>query len=390
MIKKKILFGIILSLTSLGHIASDIYLPSLPAIATGLNTTITLTQLSISFYMFGFCLSQLIYGPLSDGIGRIKPLIIGLTICLIGSIICSFSNSIYMFITGRIIQGLGAGVGVSLSRAILRDIFKGEALAKFASYLSIFNIAMISSAPILGGYFEHFGGWQTSFFFLTIYVIIMIICIFTLLPETNDYINIDNLKLVVLKNNFITLISNPLFMGYSFFIFFSYGGVVAWLTVCPFLLQDIIGLSPIEFGWIATLEGVAYSIGSLINVRLIKKFNPNSLIKMGLLMMLFSGILLYGLGLLYLNTLVIIIPIFVFQCGTSFIFPNAFAGAFKSFSNIAGTASALYSAIQILGGAVFSGIVSYTNSNNQLSLAILLSVSSMISLIILYFLKKKQ
>ncbi len=146
------LFAIILLLATSGQIAADLYLPSLPFIAKGLKSPIHLVQLSLSLYMIGLASSQLIYGPLSDGIGRKKPIIIGFTLLVIGSIICLTASSIKSLIIGRCIQGMGAGCSISLSRAILRDIYTGKHLAKLGSYLAVCSVAIMASAPLVGGY----------------------------------------------------------------------------------------------------------------------------------------------------------------------------------------------------------------------------------------------
>src|SRR3990167_8473181 len=134
MARNNIIFLIMVMVSSLGQIMSDVYLPSLPAIGIGLHAGSQAAQFSLSIYMFGFAISILVYGPLSDGIGRRKPLLVGLCLCLIGSIVCFSAQSIQIMIIGRLVQGLGAGATLSISQPILRDLFDGKTLAKYSSY----------------------------------------------------------------------------------------------------------------------------------------------------------------------------------------------------------------------------------------------------------------
>ena len=152
--------------SSFGQVASDLYLPSLPDIAVSLNTNSHLSQATVFFYMIGYSVSYLVFGPLSDAIGRRHPLIFGLTLCLIGTILCLTANSIWQLMIGRCIQGFGAGSGVVIASAIVRDLFEGSNLAKIYSYLGVSNIIMIANAPLLGGYLQHLFGWRSNFIFL--------------------------------------------------------------------------------------------------------------------------------------------------------------------------------------------------------------------------------
>ncbi|MCP4473120.1 MAG: multidrug effflux MFS transporter [Gammaproteobacteria bacterium] len=172
---KQTLFTILLLLGSIGQVAADLYLPSLPAISTSLAVSINSVQWSVSAYMWGFALSQLIYGPLSDGIGRKKPLLFGMSLALLGSIICLSAQSIDWLIIGRFTQGIGAGSGVILTRVIMRDIYSGSQLAKFGSYLSVAGVPIMAGAPLMGGIIEHILGWRANFVLLTLYAFISIL-----------------------------------------------------------------------------------------------------------------------------------------------------------------------------------------------------------------------
>ena len=211
----KFLFLNILLLASIGQVAADMYLPSLPAIAQYFSIGSGAVEWSVSFYMWGFALSQLCYGPFSDAIGRRKPLIIGLGILCLGSIVCVFSQNIQMLILGRFLQGIGAGSGASLSWVILRDTHEGETMAKYGSYLAMSGIVLMACAPLLGGLFQWVYNWYATFIFLTLYAVVVFFVIYKQLPETNLYCDKQHLRLSVMINNCLSLLKHDQFKYYS-------------------------------------------------------------------------------------------------------------------------------------------------------------------------------
>ena len=165
----KIIFWLSVLFGSAGFICTDLYLPSLPSIAHHFHTTISLTQLSVAIFALGYGIARLFYGLISDAVGRKKPLIFGLFICLAGCLICLFAQNIYILLAGRLIQGFGGGGSNILARIILRDRLEGSKLAKYNSYYSMACVSLMASAPLLGGYLQHYFDWQANFIFLSFF-----------------------------------------------------------------------------------------------------------------------------------------------------------------------------------------------------------------------------
>lgn len=374
-------FILLLLLGALGQISSDLYLPSLPFIQQALGVSMSMVQLSLSLFLLGLAIAQLLYAPLSDYIGRRKPLLSGVMICFFGALICLTADSIGQLLIGRFIQGLGAGVGDSLSRAILRDKFHGEKLARFASILSIGHVALLAAAPFLGGYIQHFIGWRAVFFTLVIYSILLWFSLFFYLPETNRYFAKN--KRLAIKNNFLNLLKSRHFVVFSLITALSYGGIIAWLTVAPALLEKELGFLPQHLGWIALILGIIFAIGSVFNAKQVVYVGLHRMIAGGLLMMLCSGVLMYVLYLkLGLNLMALLFPVSLFLFGASFVFSNGFAYALASFSDIAGLGCALFSFIQILGGVVTSSLMAYLHSTSQVTLALMMVSVSLVSILL--------
>lgn len=384
---KKLLFFVLILAVCLTQFAADIYAPSLPAIASNLQTSIHLSQWSMAIYMFGVALSQLIYGPVSEGIGRKMPLIIGLSIMLLGTLICLFAPTIHFLIAGRLVQGCGAGACASLWRSVFRDVFTGEELAKYGSYLVIFVMFIVPAAPVLGGYLQHYFDWRASFVFMSVYTAIALIAIMYGFHETSKHHHKERLKISYIVSTFKKLLTSRIFISITLCTFLSYGAFFAWFTAGPVLLINIVGLTPIEFGWLTFIGGgSAYALAGWLNGKFVKRYGMPKMLRFGFSMMLLAGILmLLGKIIFAINVWIIALPIILFYFGSTFIWPNAFAIAFTPFGEIAGYAGALYGFMQISGAAVIGGIVSHLPTTTQVPLAMTIMVASLLAWLIYEF-----
>ncbi|MBX3708921.1 MAG: multidrug effflux MFS transporter [Gammaproteobacteria bacterium] len=343
-----LLFLVIILAVCLTQVAADIYAPSLPAIADSLSAPIHLVQWSMAIYMLGVALSQLIYGPLSEGIGRKGPILIGLGIMIIGSGMCLLANNIDLLIAGRFVQGCGAGACAALWRSIFRDVFSGEELAKYGSYLVVFVMFIVPAAPALGGYLQEYFGWRASFVFMCFYTVIALLSILYGFKETSTHHHPERLKLSYVTSTFYQLLKSPIFMGVTLCTFLSYGAFFSWFTAGPVLLIDRAGLTPVEFGWITLLGGgSAYALAGWLNGKWVTRLGMSNMMRIGFSIMFVSGIMmLLGKLIFGVTATVIVAPILLFYFGSTFIWPNAFAIAFTPFGKIAGYAGALYGFMQ--------------------------------------------
>lgn len=363
-------FPAVLFLATIGFVATDIYLPSFPSIQKELHTQRALVKLTLSLYLLGFAAAQLISGPYSERFGRKKMVIIGLSISLLGTLICFFSAHIHLLILGRVVQGIGLGFGSTLWRAILRDVFSGDDLAHFSSFISVGTAALMAMAPTLGGYIQYFLGWRTNFMVILIYTILGLVLVFLWLSETHQEQNHDSTKWRVVIQNYLHLLKNPIFMGYSLCVSLSFGGLSAYFASSPFLFQEVMGLNSRSYGLLAFFIGAGLCVGGFLNAFLVRLWGRHHTLLLGIFFVFFSGAIMLFFGLLgILNTLVVMLPMGVFTLGGAMVFANAFANAFQPFGKIAGFAGALYGSFQFLGGALLSALMSLLRERNQIPLA---------------------
>jgi Bcr/CflA subfamily drug resistance transporter len=383
--------AVILMISSIGQVTSDLYLPSLPAMSKHLSVTTTAIQLTIAIYMIGFCLSQLIYGPLSDGIGRRKPILFGLSVSIVGGIICSVSDNIWLIYFGRFLQGLGVGSGTALARSILRDLFSDETLAKYNSYIAMASIVILAIAPILGGYIETYLGWRFNFIFLFFYGLTTLLLFYFKVDETNKHMHPENLGKTTLKKNFLLVLTNRSFIKFSLCPLLTYAGILAWLTAAPIILQNTIGLTPIEFGYIYLFSGIGFVTGGFINAKFVVAKGLQTMMQFGFSLQFIAGcLMLLSYYCDVLNTLVIIGPVMFYMMGSSMVFPNASSGALKDFPHIAGLAGAILGFMQILGGAISSNIFALVHEENQLPMSIAFMVTSCLGVLLFKCIKLKD
>ena len=352
---------ILVLVACLAGFASDIYVPSFLTMAKDLNSSLNDIQKSMSIFMLSLATTQLIYGPLSEVIGRRITLLLGLLIMIAGSSICIFTENFTYLILGRFIQGAGAGACACLWRSIFRDIFNSQQIAKYGGYLGIAMVYIVAASPFLGGYLETYSAWQASFVLAMAYGLIVFLLVYFALPETNVHRTIDRFNIKFFSQAYGQLFRSPLFMGYSFCVFLTYGAFFSWFVAGPVLSMVYFDLSPETFGWVnLTLGGTAMALGGLFNGRYVSRLGQEVMLRLGWGLMIFSGINILLLSLFACKILILFFAcIFTFLFGTTLIWPNAFSRAFAPFGSIAGYAAGLYSSMQLGGGAAIGWISAF-------------------------------
>ena len=374
------LAAILGSLAAFAPLSIDMYLPALPLIAQQFNTTASLVQLSLTFFVAGIALGQLVIGPLSDVRGRRKPLLIGLIIYSIASLLCAFSTSIWGFILLRFIQGLSGAAGIVLSRAIVRDIYSGIELTKFFSLLALVNGIAPILAPILGGVILLFAPWNGVFIILSVIGVIMFILVFTSLPESHA----EELRTEGgIKKTFITfkqLILDRSFIGYALPLASIYGLLFAYISGSSFVLQEVYGVSPQTFSLIFAANGVFISIAAQIMGRIVGRFGESKLLVMGVSIAFVASTVLLILLVLKASLVFILPPLLIAVASIGIVSTTGQSLALQNQGKVAGSAAALIGVLQyVVAGTVapLTGI----GGNPSIAMGLVMTSSSFISIV---------
>ena len=352
-------FFIIVLLATMAQVTSDLYLPSLPAIAVHFAVLASSAQWSVSLYIWGLAISQLFYGPFSDARGRKPALSLGLGLLLLGSIVCVAAPSITVLLLGRLLQGLGAGCCIALSRAVMRDCYSGARMAQIASFVAVIAIIMMAGAPLLGGYIQHHFGWHANFWFLFGFILLAVLLVVGCLPESHAPSARSHFTLAKWVSQVKMLFCSRAFVAAVGVTAFAYASILAWLTASPILLQSKLGLTPVQYGWAAVSTGLAYGIAGLGNGLVVKRFGVTRMMQLGVLLMICGALAMFLLFYVghFITVTSILLPMIVYIAGCGFLFANAGSLALEAFAHMAGVASSVYGSVMVLGGAISSGLL---------------------------------
>lgn len=384
------MFVIITLLAITGLMGTDLFAPSLPEIAEFFQQTPNHAQLTISLFLLGFALSQLFYGPISDRIGRKLPLIFGISLFVIGSIVCALTFSFNQLCLGRIIQGLGAGAGLSLGRVILRDCYSGTQLAIKSAQSAVFVSLTPALAPFLGGIFQQFFGFRASFIFMLAYGFLLLFLLLVVFTETIQQKSTHIIFSETLRQ-YSKLLTHSLFVRYAMITGLAFSSIILYANVMPFIIQKQLHLSPMVNGSVLLLAALGISLGSLISSRVVARISPEQLITYGLFIYLISGFILFAFHYFFGNHLILLVlPIFLITIGCGLIFPNAIAVCFSTITTNIGIAGAIYGSMQTLISMLVNFLLNLMPNQNQSMLGILYFLIGLLGLILACLLRKKE
>ncbi|MEQ4453845.1 multidrug effflux MFS transporter [Kosakonia sp. YIM B13605] len=281
-------FAIVLGmLTAMGPICTDLYLPALPDISQQLGTSNTLIQLSLTASLIGLGLGQLFFGPLSDRMGRKRPLLLSLLLFIISSVLCATTQSIYWLIFWRFIQGIAGAGGSVLSRAIARDKYHGTLLTQFFALLMTINgIAPIVS-PVLGGYITSTLHWRALFWTMAVIGVVLLLSAMLVLKETLQEKNHGG---SLLKTS-VNVLKNKPFSTHCFIQAFMLAGLFSYIGSSSFVLQNEYGLTAMQFSLLFGFNGIGLIISALIFARLARRIDGQKLLGIGLVLAVTTALL---------------------------------------------------------------------------------------------------
>jgi len=364
-------------LMAFASISTDLYLPAMPRMARDLAARPGELELTLSTFLVGFSLGQMVWGPVSDAFGRRRPLFFGVALFIIASLGCSFATSVWQLTAWRVLQALGSCVGPVVARAIVRDCFERDAAARMLSTLALIMGVAPILAPLAGGQIMVLASWRAIFWTLGLIGMVTGLAVY-LLPETHPAAQRTPVSIGSIARNYRSLMSDRAFMAYALIIGSLYAGVYAYIAATPFIYIDYYGVTPQAYGWLFGAVIVGMMAMNVVNARLVMRLGTNRILRFGVCMFLLFGSLAglvawQGWGRLVLLVEMLVVAI----AASSLIVANAIAAALAGQAERAGAASAMVGAIQYGCGIAGTLAVSWLADGTPRALGFVMIASAL-------------
>jgi len=368
------------ALTALGPLATDMYLPAMPAMATAFDIGPNQIQLTLSIYMAGFATAQLLCGPFSDRFGRKPVMILGFALFLLASLLCAFAPSIEWLLVGRFLQALGGATGPVLGRAAVRDIYGPLEAGRILSYMASIMSLAPALAPVIGAGLLLFFGWESVFLLLALYAAIMLPLLILALPEPLPPERRQSIHPAVIVGNFRMLLGQRLFMGYTLTNSIAFSGLFAYLSGSSFVLIEFLGVTPFQYGLFFTLIVAGFFSGSLISGQFSSRLGRQSLVGLASAICALGGSLMAILALSGLYAAWAVVgPHMLFMIGMGILMPQSMTGALAPNPHCAGSASSLFGFLQMSIAALVGGVVGQLHDGTSRTMAIAVALSGLLA-----------
>ncbi|MDG1643582.1 multidrug effflux MFS transporter [Klebsiella huaxiensis] len=374
------MFILILSgLMAFTSLSTDIYLPAMPVMAAELQGD---AELTITGFLIGFALAQLVWGPISDRLGRRKPLFIGMLLFIIGSAGCALSTTIDQIVFWRVFQALGACTGPMLARAMVRDLFARSRAAQMLSTLTIVMAIAPIAGPLIGGQMIKVTSWHAIFWLLVVIGGLMFIAL-RWLPETLPPERRQQGSMLGAFRNYSQLLKNATFMRYTLSLTFFYVAAYAFITGSPDVYIRYYGVAPQHYGWLFAVNIIGVMAMSVVNRRLVQRHALSSLLKISLavaalaVVILATGVRLQigGIGL-------IVASVFLFFSMNGVIAATSTAAVLDEAGAFAGSASALIGSLQYGSGIISSLLLAWLRDGTPWTMAWIMTAFTLASLLL--------
>lgn len=347
-------------------------------------------ELTITGFLVGFCLAQLIWGPVSDRFGRRLPLFIGIGLFVIGSMGCALSTDIRQIIFWRVFQALGACTGPMLARAMIRDLFSRTRAAQMLSTLMIIMAIAPVAGPLIGGQMIKVTSWHAIFWLLAIIGALMLMSLFWL-PETLPAEKRSQTSVTKAFQNYFALLTNTRYMRFTLCLTFYYVAAYAFITGSPFVYITYFGVEPQHYGWLFAVNIVGLMAVSMVNRRLVHRYPLEALLKTAVFIATIAAIVLAvttGLGIGGIT--MIVGAIFVFFSMNGIIAATSTACALDAVPHVAGSASALMGALQYGSGIISSLLLALYSDGTPWTMGWIIAVFTAASTLIAFTIQIKK
>lgn len=361
-------------LTALPPLSMDMYLPALPAVTDSLHAPAATVQLTLTACLAGMALGQLVVGPMSDRWGRRRPLLIGMIVYIFATAICVFAPTAELLIGFRLLQGLAGAAGIVIARAVVRDLYDGESMARFFSTLMLISGVAPVIAPVIGGQVLRITDWRGIFAVLTVIGVLLTLVVWKWLHETLPPAERHTGGVGDALRTMRGLLADRVFTGYMIAGSLAFAALFAYVSASPFVVQEIYGASPQTFSLLFGINSIGLiAVGQINGKILVGRVSLDKALGFGL-----AVIVLASVALLLMTSGVFgdvgLVPVatglFVLMSAMGLAMPNTNTQALMRTKHAAGSASALLGTSQFLIGAVASPLVGIAGEATAVPMAV--------------------
>lgn len=371
-------------LTAVGPLATDMYLSALPIITESLGTTATMTQLTLSAFMVGMAVGQFLAGPLSDKIGRLKPLYVGVILSWLSAIACIFAPSIELLIAARIVMGVSGATGLVIARAMVADSTRGNQTAKLMGILMMINGFAPIFAPVMGGLVLEISSWRGIFVLLACFMTLSMVLSFTVLRESLPPEKRRTGSIFSSYRGIPEVLALPRYRGFMLTSTLAFGTLFAYVSGSSYVLQNVLGVSALEFTLIFGMNSVGIVGMSALVTFLVGRVAMRKMLTIGVVSMTAVCLLLTASFILGPTLIPTIILMFLTTCSAGLIFSNASSLALMEGRRKAGAASATLGTVQSIFGAIVPALVAVGGTSAVMPMALTMLGFALASALMLF------
>lgn len=366
------------AMSAIGPLSIDLYLPSLPSIASALATSATAVQATVAVFFAGMAVGQLFYGPASDRFGRRKPLLFGLAIYVMGSGACAGAIGIRALLLGRAAQAVGACATPLIARAIVRDHFDYQQSARFLSLMALIAGAAPILAPSAGALLLPVLGWRGIFAILALFGLLLGATIFALLPESRTEAAARHSRSEHPFKAYAALLRERRLMGYVAAGAFNGAIVFTYIAASPSVLMQTYGAAPRQFGLLFGLNAIGIIGASQLNRMLLRKFSADAVLAAATLISVVVAAGLLSANVARVGGLAAVMaPLFLLVSSGALIQANALAGALSIDPLRAGSCAALFGSFSFGAGALAAMLAGALSDGTARPMALVILVSTL-------------
>ena len=373
-------YAVAVALFVYGWMSVNIYLPVLPELEKVLQIGRSTASLTVTVFLIGFSVTQLVWGPLSDRFGRKPLLLFGLAISVTGAVLTASANSLGLFMGARILESIGIGVAPVLARSVLTDSLDRDHVSTAMAYTAVVVALVPAVAPIIGGYLNLLWSWRSIFFFVAAYGAVLVTTCAFRLPETIHSRN-RGLKAATAVGEYREMLSQREYLGYVGLYAISFGTLIGYYAAAPYIFVRALGYTPHEYGYLLLVNVGFYVLGAYVARILVPKVGTVRPLVFAIIAFAATSIIFVVLELFTdLSTLTVLLPMCIFIFGSGLVSPAANTGAMTLFRDKAGASTAVLGFAIAVGGAVFSGALSAFHITRLVELGTYVGVSTLLCL----------